>query len=133
MERGYVEETTIAIEWKWGNDQTDTLPRLAADLVRINVDVIVTGGTPAATAFKATTQTIPIVMAVVGDPVAAGLVDSLAPPGDNVNRFQHFWFVGTKRLELPKEIVPNLSSIAVLLNPRNPESNGNGGDTDTSS
>ena len=122
-ERGYVEGTTITIEWKWGNDQPETLPRLAADLVRSNVDVIVTGGTPAAQALKATTRTIPIVMAVVGDPVATGLVDSLARPGGNVTGFSILApQLGTKRLELLKEIVPNLASIAVLLNPRNPQS-----------
>ena len=121
-ELGYVEGTTIAIEWKWGNDQPDTLPGLAADLVRSNVDVIVTGGTPAAKALKATTRTIPIVMAVVGDPVAAGLVDSLARPGGNITGFSIVApELGTKRLELLKEIVPNLSSIAVFSNPRNPQ------------
>jgi putative tryptophan/tyrosine transport system substrate-binding protein len=68
-ELGYVEGKTIAIEWKWGDDQLDTLSRLASELVRSNVDVIVTGGTLAAQALKATTRTIPIVMAIVGDPV----------------------------------------------------------------
>jgi putative ABC transport system substrate-binding protein len=122
-ELGYAEGTTIAIEWKWGQDQPDTLPGLAADLVRNNVDVIVTGGTPAAKALKATTRTIPIVMAVVGDPVATGLVDNLARPGGNVTGFSILApELGTKRLELLREIVPNLSSIAVLLNPKNPQS-----------
>ena len=117
-----MEGRTIAIEWKWGHDQTDTLSGLAADLVRGNVDVIVTGGTPAAKALKATTRTIPIVMAVVGDPVAAGLVDNLARPGGNVTGFSIVApELGTKRLELLKEIVPNLSSIAVLSNPKNPQ------------
>ena len=121
-ELGYVEGRTIAIEWKWGYDQVDTLPGLAADLVRSNVDVIVTGGTPSAKALKATTRTIPIVMAVVGDPVAAGLVDNLARPGGNVTGFSIVApELGTKRLELLKEIVPNLSSIAVLSNPKNPQ------------
>jgi putative ABC transport system substrate-binding protein len=122
-ELGYAEGTTIAIEWKWGHDQPDTLPGLAADLVRNDVDVIVTGGTPAAKALKAATRTIPIVMAVVGDPVATGLVDNLARPGGNVTGFSILApELGTKRLELLKEIVPNLSSIAVLLNPKNPQS-----------
>jgi len=118
-----VEERTVAIEWKWGHDQPDTLSGLAADLVRSNVDVVVTGGTPAAKALKATTRTIPIVMGVVGDPVAAGLVDNLARPGGNVTGFSILApELGTKRLELLKQIVPNLSSIAVLLNPKNPQS-----------
>src|SRR6516164_3164911 len=121
-EHGYVEGRTIAIEWKWGYDQVDTLPGLAADLVRSNVDVIVTGGTPSAKALKATTRTVPIVMAVVGDPVAAGLVDNLARPGGNVTGFSIIApELGTKRLEFLKEIVPNLSSIAVLSNPKNPQ------------
>jgi putative ABC transport system substrate-binding protein len=118
-----VEGRTIAIEWKWGYDQLDTLSGLAADLVRSNVDVIVTGGTPAAKALKATTRTIPIVMAVVGDPVASGLVDNLARPGGNVTGFSIIApELGTKRLELLKEIVSNLSTIAVLSNPKNPQS-----------
>ncbi len=122
-ELGYVEGRTIAIEWKWGYDQLDTLSGLAADLVRSNVDVIVTGGTPAAKALKATTRTIPIVMAVVGDPVASGLVDNLARPGGNVTGFSIIApELGTKRLELLKEIVSNLSTIAVLSNPKNPQS-----------
>ena len=122
-ELGYVEGKTIAIEWKWGDDQFDTLSGLAADLVRSNVDVIVTGGTSATKALKTATQTIPIVMAIVGDPVAAGLVDSLARPGGNATGFSIVApELGTKRLELLKEIVPNLSSIAVLSNAKNPQS-----------
>ncbi|MGA7111669.1 MAG: ABC transporter substrate-binding protein [Pseudolabrys sp.] len=111
------------IEWKWGDDQFDTLSGLAADLVRSNVDVIVTGGTSATKALKTATRTIPIVMAIVGDPVAAGLVDSLARPGGNATGFSIVApELGTKRLELLKEIVPNLSSIAVLPNAKNPQS-----------
>src|SRR6516164_3902899 len=122
-EHGYVEGRTIAIEWKWGYDQVDTLSGLATDLARSNVDVIVTGGTPAAKALKATTRTIPIVMALVGDPIAAGLVDNLARPGGNATGFSIVApELGTKRLELLKEIVPNLSSIAVLSNTNNPQS-----------
>ena len=120
---GYVEGSTIEIEWKWGDDRLDTLSGLAADLVRSNVDVLVTGGTPAAKALKATTRTIPIVMAIVGDPVAAGLVDNLARPGGNATGFSIVApELGTKRLELLKEIVPNLPSIAVLSNAKNPQS-----------
>jgi putative tryptophan/tyrosine transport system substrate-binding protein len=122
-ELGYVEGRTIAIEWKWGDDRLDTLSGLAADLVRSNVDVIVTGGTSAAKALKATTQTIPIVMALVGDPIAAGLVNNLARPGGNATGFSIVApELGTKRLELLKEIVPNLSSVAVLSNTKNPQS-----------
>jgi putative tryptophan/tyrosine transport system substrate-binding protein len=84
---GHVEGRTIEIEWKWGQDRVETLSEPAAELVRSNVDVIVTGGTSAAKALKAATQTIPIVMAIVGDPVGAGLVDSLARPGGNATGF----------------------------------------------
>ena len=106
------------IEWKWGDDQFDTLSGLAADLVRSNVDVIVTGGTSATKALKTATRTIPIVMAIVGDSVAAGL-----GPGGNATGFSIVApELGTKRLELVKEIVPNLSSIAVLSNAKNPQS-----------
>src|SRR4051812_4611233 len=77
-EHGHVEGKTLAIEWKWGQDRVETLAGLATELVRSNVDVIVTGGTSAAKALKAATATIPVVMAIIGDPVAAGLVDNLA-------------------------------------------------------
>jgi putative tryptophan/tyrosine transport system substrate-binding protein len=120
---GYVEGRTVAIEWKWGQDRDDLLPDLAAELVRSQVDVIVTGGTPPAKALKNATRTIPIVMAIVGDPVAAGLVDSLARPGGNVTGFS---IVATdlsgRRLQLLKEIVPGLSSVAVMSNLANPQS-----------
>jgi putative tryptophan/tyrosine transport system substrate-binding protein len=120
---GYVEEQTIAIEWKWADDKIDRIPELAAELVRANVDVIVTGGTSAATALKSATRTIPIVMAIIGDPVAAGLVDSLARPGGNATGFSIIApELGTKRLELLKEIVPDVVSVAVMLNPKNPQS-----------
>src|ERR1700751_3742710 len=120
---GYVDGRTVAIEWKWAQDRADRLPDLAAELVRSQVDVIVTGGTPAAQALKNATRTIPIVMAIVGDPVAAGLVDSLSRPGGNATGFSIVApELGTKRLELLKEIVPNLSSIAVLSNAKNPQS-----------
>ena len=122
-ELGYVEGRTIEIEWKWGDDQLDILSGLAVDLVRSNVDVIVTGGTSAAKALEAATRTIPIVMAIVADPVAAGLVDSLARPGANATGFSIVApELGTKRLQLLNEIAPNLSSIAVLSNSKNPQS-----------
>jgi putative ABC transport system substrate-binding protein len=122
-ELGYVEGATIAFEWKWGQDRVETLSALAADLARSNVDVIITGGTSAAKALKAATPTIPIVVAIVSDPVAAGLVDNLARPGGNLTGFSIVApELGGKRLELLKEIVPNVSSVAVLLNTRNPQS-----------
>jgi putative ABC transport system substrate-binding protein len=120
-ELGYVEERTIEIEWKWGQDRVETLSEPAAELVRSHVDVIVTGGTTAAKALKASTQTIPIVMAIVGDPVGAGLADSLAQPGGNATGFSIVSpELGAKRLQLLKEIEPKVSSVAVLLNTNNP-------------
>ena len=120
---GYVEGQTIAIEWRWGQDRVEGLPELAADLVGRNVDVLVTGGTPAAKALKTATGTIPIVMAIIGDPVATGLVASLARPGGNATGFSIVApELSGKRLELLKEIVPEISPVAVMLNTRNPQS-----------
>jgi putative ABC transport system substrate-binding protein len=120
---GHVEGKTIAIEWKWGQDRSETLSGLATELVRSNVDVIVTGGTAAAKALKAATQQIPIVVAIIGDPVAAGLVENLARPNGNLTGFSIVApELGGKRLELLKEIVPNVSAVAVLLNVKNPQS-----------
>jgi putative ABC transport system substrate-binding protein len=120
---GHVEGKTIAIEWKWGQDRVETLSGLAAELVRSNVDVIVTGGTAAAKALKAATQQIPIVVAIIGDPVAAGLVENLARPNGNLTGFSIVApELGGKRLQLLKEIVPDVSSVSVLLNTRNPQS-----------
>src|SRR5262245_13006195 len=120
---GCVEGRTVAIEWKWGQDQVDWLPDLAAELVGSQVDVIVTGGTPAARALKNATRTIPIVMAMVGDPVGAGLVESLGRPGGNATGLS---IVATdlsgRRLQLLNEIVPRLSSVAVMSYGANPQS-----------
>jgi ABC-type uncharacterized transport system substrate-binding protein len=120
---GYVEGQTIEIEWKWGQDKIDGLPALAAELVAHNVDVLITGGTPAAKALKNATATTPIVMAIIGDPVAAGLVESLARPGGNATGFSIVApDLSGKRLELLKEIVPAVSPVAVMLNAKNPQS-----------
>jgi putative tryptophan/tyrosine transport system substrate-binding protein len=106
-----------------GQDSVDSLPTLAAELVQRKPDVLVTGGTPAAQALKAATPTIPIVMAIIGDPVAARLVDSLARPGGNATGFSIIApELGAKRLELLKEIVPALSRVAMLFNLKNPQS-----------
>lgn len=122
-ELGYVEERTIEIDWKWGQDRVQTFPDLAAELVRSKPDVIVTGGTAAAQALKSATSTIPVVMAIIGDPVAAGLVGNLARPGGNLTGFSIVApELGGKRLELLREIVPGVSAVAVLLNDRNPQS-----------
>jgi len=118
--RGYVEGQNVVLVPRFA-DSVQRLPDLVAELVRSNVEVIVTQGTPAAQAARRATTTIPIVMATSGDPVAAGLVASLARPGANVtgNSILGPDLVG-KRLELLKEVVPGISRVAVLLNPTNP-------------
>ncbi|MEA2915875.1 MAG: hypothetical protein QOJ15_7956 [Bradyrhizobium sp.] len=122
-ELGYVEGRTIEIDWKWGQDRVQTLFGLAAELAQSKADVIVTGGTSAAQALKAATSTIPIVMAIIGDPVAAGLVSNLARPAGNLTGFSIVApELGGKRLEMLKEMVPDVSAVAVLLNNKNPQS-----------
>jgi ABC-type uncharacterized transport system substrate-binding protein len=117
---GYVEGQNIAIEYRFAEGRPERLPALAAELVRLKVDVIVTGGPPAPEAAKQATGTIPIVFAVAADPVAVGLVASLAQPGGNITGLASISgeIVG-KQLELLKEVVPKISRVAVLQNPSN--------------
>ena len=120
-ELGYVEGKTITIEWRWAEDRVERIPDLAAELVRLNVEMIVANGTPAIKALKAATKTIPILMAVVGDPVGTGLVQSLARPGENVTGLSIIApNLSGKRLELLGEIAPGASPVAAMLNPTNP-------------
>jgi putative tryptophan/tyrosine transport system substrate-binding protein len=120
-DHGYVEGRTIAIEYRWAEGNYDRLPGLAAELVRRKVGVIITHGTPAALAAKRATSTIPIVMAIVGDPVEVGLVSSYARPGGNITGSSFFYSeVNAKRLELLKELMPPLAHAGVLVNPDNP-------------
>jgi putative tryptophan/tyrosine transport system substrate-binding protein len=120
-ELGYVEGQNIAIESLWAEGKDDRLPGLAAELVRLKVDVIVTGGATAIGAAKQATTTIPIVMAAVGDPVRTGLVASLARPGGNITGLTTLGAeLSAKRLELLKEAVPKLRRVAFLWNPANP-------------
>jgi len=117
-ELGYVEGKTIAIEYRFAEGRPERLPVLAAELVRLKVDVIVTGGPPAPEDAKQATSTIPIVFAVAGDPVGEGLVASLARPGGNITGLASIAAeVVGKQLELLKEVVPKISRVAVLLNP----------------
>ncbi len=119
-ELGYVEGQTIAIEYRYAEGRLDRLPNLAAELVGLKVDVIVVGGTHAAGAVREVTRTIPVVMGAGGDPVAAGIVASLARPGGNVTGFSFMSpDLGGKRLQLLKEAVPKVSRVAVLFNPAN--------------
>ncbi|MBI3029708.1 MAG: ABC transporter substrate-binding protein [Candidatus Rokubacteria bacterium] len=119
-ELGYVEGQNVAIEYRWAEGKLARLPDLAADLVRLKVDVIVTLGTPGVQAAKQATGTIPIVMLAVADPVKSGLVASLARPGGNVTGMSTLaGDLGGKRLELLKEILPKASRVAVLWNSAN--------------
>jgi putative ABC transport system substrate-binding protein len=118
---GYLEGKTIVIEYRWAEGKYNRLPDLAAELVRLKVDVLVTHGTPGALAAKRATTTIPIVMATSGDAVASGLVESLARPGGNVTGSTFFVpELNAKRLEFFKESFPHTRRMAVLVNPDNP-------------
>ena len=120
---GWVEQKNVGIEYRYADGRSDRLAELAADLVRLKVDVIVTAVTLDAQAAKNATRSIPIVMASPGDPVATGLVGSLARPGGNVTGLSQVApDLAGKRLELLKEIVPRLSRVAVLWNPGGPAS-----------
>jgi putative tryptophan/tyrosine transport system substrate-binding protein len=124
-ELGYNEGHNIAIEYRWAHGHNERLPGLASDLVQLNVDAIfVSGGTPGVLAAKNATSEIPIVFVATSDPVATGIVASLARPGGNITGLT----IGTpglwgKRLELLKETIPRISCVGLLLNPVSPASN----------
>jgi ABC-type uncharacterized transport system substrate-binding protein len=112
---GWIEGKNIAIEYRFAEQKNERLPELAADLVRLKVDLIVVSGTPSSLAAKSATTTIPIVMAQAGDPVGSGLVASLARPGGNVTGFSNLSFeLNTKRLEILKDAVPQLARVGLL-------------------
>src|SRR5258706_12745694 len=122
-ELGYVEGKNIVYEYRYADSKLELLPVLADELVRFKVDLLLTPGTPGALALQKATRTIPIVFADVTDPVAAGLVDSLARPGGNLTGFTSVeTLLAGKRLELLKETVANLSHVAALWDPHNPSS-----------
>jgi putative tryptophan/tyrosine transport system substrate-binding protein len=117
---GYVEGKNIVIEFRWAEGKYERLPELAAELVRLKVEIIVAQGTPGILAAKNATTTIPIVMPASADPVAVGLVASLARPGGNVTGMTGFGPEGAaKRLELLKDAFPRTRQVAVLFNPDN--------------
>jgi putative ABC transport system substrate-binding protein len=116
---GWIEGKNITIEYRFAEQKTERLPELAADLVRLKVDLIVVTETPAALAAKSATAFIPVVMTNVGDPVGFGLVASLARPGGNVTGFSSLTAeLGTKRLEILKDAVPKLGRVGLLRTPR---------------
>ena len=121
-EHGYVEGQNIVIEYRFSADRNDRLPELAAELVARKVDLIVASGSPASFAAKQVTDTIPIVMGSLNaDPVATGLIASLARPGGNITGITEMApQLSGKRLQLLKETVPSLSRVAVFSNPLNP-------------
>jgi putative ABC transport system substrate-binding protein len=121
---GYIENKNLVIEWRFADGKYERLPELAAELVRLNVDVLVTHGTPGTRAAKQATTMIPIVMSA-GDVIAAGLVASLARPGGNVTGLSFFQQeLLSKRLELLKEAMPRLNQVGYLMNLDNSSSMG---------
>jgi ABC-type uncharacterized transport system substrate-binding protein len=119
-ETGYVEGQNVTIEYRSAEGRYDRLPALLADLVSRNVDVIVAGGAPATVAAKNATSTIPIIFSS-SDPVGNGLVASFARPGGNLTGFNNFMVeLHAKRFELVCELVPQATTIALLVNPNNP-------------
>ena len=120
-ELGYVEGKNLVMEWRSAEGKSELLPGLAAELVRLNVDALAASGTPATVAAQKATTTIPIIMIAVADPVANGLVKSLARPGGNTTGNSGvFADLGPTLLEILFDMVPKLSSVAILKNPSNP-------------
>ena len=120
-ELGYQEGRNIVIEYRWAEGKYERFPTLIAELLAANVNVIVTAGTPASLAVKKATSSVPLVMIAVGEPVATGLVASLARPGGNITGVTSISpEIEGKRLELLREVVPGLSHIAVLWNAGSP-------------
>src|SRR2546430_5836855 len=120
---GYVEGRNIVIEFRWAEGKYDRLYDLVAELIRLNVDVIVTHGTPGTRTAKQATTTIPIVMAISGDAIATGIVTNLARPEANLTGSTYFLpELNAKRLELLKEACPQVARVAALSNPNNPVS-----------
>ncbi len=118
---GYVEGKNILIESRWAEEQYDQLPALAAELVRLKVDVLLTYGTPGTLAAKRATKDIPIIFLYSGEAVAAGLVASLPRPGGNITGSTYFLpQLLAKRLELLREVMPHITRVAILVNPDNP-------------
>jgi len=122
-EVGYVDGQNVAIEYRWAEGRYDRLSELVNDLIRRQVSVIAATSTPANIVAKKATSTIPIVFTTSSDPVQLGLVESLNRPGGNVTGVTQLNVeVGPKRLELARELVPAATAVALLINPKNPQS-----------
>ena len=120
-ELGWIEGRTVAIEYRWVEGREERYPEVAAEFVRLKVDVIITSGTQAVMALKEATSVIPIVFATAGDPVANNLVASLARPGGNVTGLATLGAdLAGKRIELLREVVPGLGRLAIMANVGNP-------------
>jgi ABC-type uncharacterized transport system substrate-binding protein len=120
-ELGWIEGRTVKIEYRWAGGRNERAAEIAAEFVRLKVDVIVTQGTPSVLAAKQATSVIPIVFAAVGDPVDSGLVASLSRPGGNVTGLStQQTDTATKRIELFREMVPGLHRLAIMGNVGNP-------------
>src|SRR5262249_34749745 len=120
QDHGYVIGRNVEIEYRWADGRYERLPALAAELVALKVDLIITQGTPAAVVAKQATSTIPIVMAIVGNPIETGIVTSLARPGGNITGSSFFHpELNAKRLELLKTLKPDLARAAALVHPDN--------------
>jgi ABC-type uncharacterized transport system substrate-binding protein len=120
-ELGYIEGQTVALEWRWAQRQREALVDLAAELVKLKVDVLVAGPTEAVKAAQTATKTIPIVMAFVSDPVASGFVANVARPGGNITGLSlQSPETSGKRVQLLREVAPTVSRIAILSDPSHP-------------
>jgi putative tryptophan/tyrosine transport system substrate-binding protein len=120
---GWIEGRNVAIEHRWAEGRSERFTEIAAEFVRLNVEIIITDGSTAIAAAKRATSVVPIVFAAAGDPVATGLVASLARPGGNVTGMSLMASdLGAKRLELLREVLLQLSRVAVLWNAANPYS-----------
>ena len=122
-ELGWIENRTVAIEYRWAEGRDELFAEIAAEFIRLKVDVILTYATPSSIAAKKATAVIPIVFAAAGDPVGTGLVASLARPGGNITGLSiQQTDLASKRLELLREVLPGLRTVAILVNIGSPNS-----------
>jgi putative ABC transport system substrate-binding protein len=121
-DHGYVEGRNLVVDYRLGDGRFERLPAMAAELVRLNPDILMSGNSAAVRALRAATSTIPIVMLGTGDPLGLGFVASLARPGGNVTGMSGMYpQLGGKQLELLAETVPRLARVSALFNPGNPQ------------